>query len=37
MILTRLSSQAGAAFVNGADGDHESGDEFARAVGGFFG
>ena len=36
MILAECSRQAGAAFINGASGDHESGKAFARAVRGLF-
>ena len=36
MIFAQRACQAGAAFVNGTAGDHESGDAFARAVRGLF-
>jgi hypothetical protein len=37
MIFAQRSRQAGAAFVNGATGDRESGDAIARTVRGLFG
>jgi hypothetical protein len=36
MILTEHSCQAGATFVRGSVGDHESGKTFARTVRGLF-
>ena len=37
MIFAQRTRQAGAAFIDGTAGDHESGDAFARAARGLFG